>query len=68
MERVDLTYSGVLKARKNVFEKENILVDYTVEGDTGKVTTTSFLLKEDPLLMITFNYQDLKKMIEGEEE
>lgn len=63
---IDVTYGGTIKALKTLkpFEME---VNYTVEGKTGETTTTSFLINGDQnnFLMITFNYQDLKKLIEG---
>lgn len=63
MENIDLTYSGKLKTLINVMHKENLDVNYTVEGKNGKVTTTSIKICDEPLFMITFNYQDLKKLV-----
>lgn len=70
MNRVDITYGGEIKGMINVIDKKTFQVNYTVEGDTKKPTTTSILIKEDSkdFLMITFNYQDLKKLIEGDED
>ena len=69
MNRLDITYGGEIKGMINVIDKKIFQVNYTVEGDTKKPTTTSILIKEDKkdFLMITFNYQDLKKLIEGED-
>ena len=38
-----------------------------IDGKTGKPTTTSILIKDDKeeFLMITFDYQELKKIVEG---
>ena len=66
--RADLTYSGKLTTLINVVEKKKLDVNYTVNGKTGKITTTSILLNEEPLLMITFDYQELKKIVERGEE
>ena len=65
MNEIDLTYSGEISARINVLTKKKLDVNYTIDGETGKVTTTSFLIddSEDNFLMITFNYQDLKKIV-----
>ena len=68
MDRIDLTYSGEIDAMINVIEKKKLLVDYTVEGDTGKTTTTSILLTDEwdaPIFMVTFDYQQLKEIVEG---
>lgn len=70
MNSVDITYGGEIKGMINVIDKKTFQVNYTVEGDTKKTTTISILIKEDKkdFLMITFNYQDLKKLIEGDED
>lgn len=64
MTKIDLTYSGKLTTLINVMEKKKLDVNYTIDGKTGKITTTSMLIKEgEEFLMITFNYQELKKII-----
>lgn len=65
MNKTDLTYSGKLNASINILEDKKLDVNYTVDGDTGKITTTSILIKDDKddFLMITFDYQELKKMV-----
>ena len=68
MERVDLTFDGELDIRVNVVDEKKTIVNYTIEGDTGKTTTTSILINEDPLLMVTFDYQKLKEICEGKDE
>ena len=64
MNKIDLTYSGEIPARINVLKEKNMLVNYTIDGETGEVTTTSFLIDEEKMLMVTFDYQDLKKLVE----
>lgn len=66
--KIDLTYSGKLTTLINVVEKKNLDVNYTIDGETGKTTTTSILIKdkEKEFLMITFDYQELKKIVEQE--
>lgn len=68
MEKIDLTYSGKLRTLINVLEDKKLDVNYTIDGKTGKTTTTSILIKDDKrdFLMITFDYQELKKIVEGE--
>lgn len=69
MKEIDLTYSGKLRTLINVVEADKKLdVNYTIEGKTGKPTTTSILINDskDNFLMITFNYQELKKLVEGD--
>ena len=69
MKEIDLTYSGKLRTLINVVEDDKKLdVNYTIEGKTGKPTTTSILINDskDNFLMITFNYQELKKLVEGD--
>lgn len=68
MTKVDLTYGGEIKGLKNVLEKKDFYINYTIDGKTLKPTTTSILIDEskENYLMITFNYQDLKRLIEGE--
>ena len=63
--KIDLTYHGKLNTLINVIEKKKLDVNYTVDGKTGKPTTTSILIKEDKkdFLMITFDYQELKKIV-----
>ena len=36
-----------------------------IDGETGEITTTSILINgsDKEFLMITFNYQDLKKLV-----
>lgn len=64
---IDVTYGGQIKALKNL-EPMKMEVNYTIEGKSGETTTTSFLINADNenFLMVTFNYQELKKLIEGE--
>lgn len=64
MNKIDLTYSGEIPARINVLKEKNMSVNYTIDGETGEVTTTSFLIDEEKMLMVTFDYQDLKKLVE----
>lgn len=66
MNKTDLTYSGKLNTSINILEDKKLDVNYTIDGDTGKVTTTSILIKDskDDFLMITFDYQELKKMVD----
>ena len=66
MNKIDLTYSGKLKGLINILENKNFDISYTIEGKTGKTTTTSILINNNPLLMITFDYQELKKIVEGD--
>ena len=63
--KVDLTYHGKLNTLINVLEKKELDVNYTIDGKTEKPTTTSILIKEDKkdFLMITFDYQELKKIV-----
>ena len=65
--KIDLTYSGKLSTLINVIEKKKLDVNYTVDGKSGKTTTTSILIKDgkNDFLMITFDYQELKKLVEG---
>jgi len=63
MEKTDLTFSGELKGTHNVIEEKTFDVLYTIDGETGKVTTTSILLYSETMKMITFNYQDLKEIV-----
>ena len=65
MNKVDLTYGGKLNASINVLNDKIMEVNYTIDGKTGKTTTTSILIQEEPMLMITFDYQDLKAIVEG---
>lgn len=65
--KLDLTYGGKIKGLINAIYSKNFDVNYTIESDTGETTTTSILIDSDDkgnLLMITFNYQDLKKLVE----
>ena len=62
MKTIDLTYSGELKIFTNVLDTKIIDVLYTIEGKTGKTTTTSLILDYEN--MITFDFQELKKIVE----
>lgn len=67
--KIDLTYSGKLRASINVVEDKILEVNYTVDGESGKPTTTSILIKEgEEFLMITFNYQELKRLVDDKNE
>lgn len=65
-----LTFDGKLQAyvtdEKNALENKKLVINYTVDSLTKEVTTTSILIEEEPLFMITFDYQDLKAIVEGE--
>ena len=67
MNEIDLTYGGKLKGLIKVIEDKTFDILYTIKGKTGEITTTSILIQENPMIMITFNYQDLKKIL-GDEE
>ena len=66
MEKIDLTYGGKIKGLENVIKERDFEINYTIDGKTGKTTTTSILINgsNKDFLMITFNYQDLKKLVE----
>lgn len=64
MNNFYLTYSGKLPTLINLCKEKNLDVRYTINPKTGKVTTTSILIN-DIGVMITFNYQDLKSIVEG---
>ena len=67
MEKIDLTYGGKIKGSINAIYNKTFEVNYTVDGKTGETTTTSILIDSDDkgnLLMITFDYQDFKKLVE----
>lgn len=67
MNKIDLTYSGKLTTSINIMEKKKLDVLYTVDGKTLETTTTSILIKYGKdFLMITFDYQELKKIVEIE--
>ena len=65
MNKIDITYNGKLETLINVAQNKNLDVNYTIDGKTGKVTTTSILINDDKndFLMITFDYQELKKLV-----
>lgn len=65
MNKIDITYNGKLETLINVVQNKNLDVNYTIDGKTGKVTTTSILINDDEndFLMITFDYQELKKLV-----
>ena len=64
--KIDLTYSGKLTTLINVMEKKKLDINYTIDGNSGKPTTTSILIKDGKdFLMITFDYQELKKIVEN---
>ena len=65
MGKLDLTYSGKINTLVNILQKKKMDVNYTIDGETGQVTTMSFLIDDsaENFLMITFDYQDLKKLV-----
>lgn len=63
MEKIDLTYAGKIKTLINILNEKELDILYTIDGKTGLATTTS--IKINNSLMITFDYQKLKKIIEG---
>ena len=67
MNKIDLTYSDKLRTLINVLEDKKLDVNYTIDGKSGKPTTTSILIKDgkEDFLMITFDYQELKKIVES---
>lgn len=70
MSKIDLTYGTKIKGLINGIIPKTFDVNYTIEGKSGETTTTSILINgtRDKFLMITFNYQDLKKLIEEEKK
>lgn len=68
MNKTDITYDGKLETLINVVQNKNLDVNYTIDGTTGKVTTTSIFINnnENNFLMITFDYQELKKIVGDE--
>ena len=69
MDKIDLTYSGKLPVLVNAIHKEKFDINYTIDGKTGKPTTTSILIcgDKEAFFMITFDYQELKKIV-GDKE
>lgn len=67
MQKIDLTYSDKMKVLINATFPKKLDVNYTIDGNTGETTTTSILISDDNehFLMITFNYQDLKNIVES---
>lgn len=67
MKKIDLTYSGKLRTLINILENKKLDVNYTIDGKTGLPTTTSILIKDgkEDFLMITFDYQELKNIVES---
>ena len=67
--KVDLTFSGKLTTLINILNKQELDVLYTIDGKTGKPTTTSIKIYEgenaSEMLMITFDFQELKRIVEG---
>ena len=63
IDSIDITYSGKLKILTDILTVNTIEVLFTIEGKTGKPTTTSLVL--DDGTMITFNFQQLKKIVES---
>lgn len=65
--KVDLTYGNKLNVLINGIVKKQMDINYTVDGDTGDTTTTSILINggTEEFLMITFDYQELKNIVEG---
>lgn len=66
--KVDLTFSGKLTTLINILNKQELDVLYTIDGKTGKPTTTSIKIYEgenaSEMLMITFDFQELKRIVE----
>lgn len=66
MNKIDITCQGKLYTLINVVNKKKLDILFTIDGKTGKTTTTSIKINDN--LMITFNYQDLKKMVENKND
>ena len=67
--KIDLTYGGKINAYitggKKMLETKKVDVDFTIDGELGIPTTTSIMIEEEPLFMITFDYLELKDLLEG---
>ena len=66
MNKTDLTYhDGKLKTLINAIENKTLDVNYTIDGESGKPTYTSILIRggKEDFLLITFDYQELKKIV-----
>ncbi len=72
IDKIDLTYGGKIKALvssvdgNELFNATMMEINYTIDGKTGETTTTSFWIKgiNDKLFMLTFDFQELKKLVE----
>lgn len=64
MNDVDLTFDGVLNGMLSLEDKA-FKVLYTIDHKTNEPTTVSILVDKEKMLMVTFNYQDLKKIVEN---
>lgn len=69
MDKIDLTYAGKLTTLINL-QKKKLDINYTIDGKSGEPTTTSIFINGNngKFLMITFDYQELKRIVERIEE
>lgn len=70
MNKLSITYAGKLNTAINAVYEKKLDVNFSIDAETGKTTTTSILINSNKknFFMITFDYQELKRIVERIEE
>lgn len=64
MNKLSLTYESKLKGMINVGDPEDYKILLSVNAETNEVSNISIRLADKNLYIFSFNYQDLKKIVE----
>ena len=64
MSKLSLTYESKLKGMINVGDPTDYKILFNVDSETNEVSTISIKLADRNIFLFSFEYPDLKKMIE----
>lgn len=68
MNKLSLTYESKLKGMINVGDPTDYKIMFNVDSETNEVSTISIRLVDKNIYIFSFDYQDLKKLVERKEK
>ncbi len=64
MSKLSLTYESKLKGMINVADPNEYKILFSVDTETDEVSNISIRLADKNIFMFSFDYRDLKKLVE----
>ena len=68
MNKLSLTYESKLNGMINVGDPTDYKIMFNVDSETNEVSTISIRLVDKNIYIFSFDYQDLKKLVERKEK